>query len=126
MHPPKVITRKPLTALLVASLCGLVSGGCRDLGLRDNIPLAEAEIRPPRYLLYRMSDPAQTDEGVITVGDRQWAFAGQSERIPERLLAPAGEAAGTQVFALSSDPAPYDRLYARGENGRWGVILPLN
>jgi hypothetical protein len=120
---PALISCNARTAVRLVMFMVIATTGCKDLGLKDNIPLAEAEIRPPRYVTYQMSQSGAPGAAVLTLHERTWMMSGRTERIPERLLVPAGDAAGSQVFALATDAPPYTRLYTRAQGDRWNVYV---
>jgi hypothetical protein len=88
----------------------LVLAGCRDSGLPgENLPLEEARTKPFRYSTY----DAHADLPSAEVDGRTWRAAGPAEPIPAVLLAPVEAGAGKEMFALTTDPAPYTRLYLK-------------
>jgi hypothetical protein len=106
-------------ALGVTCVLALATGACRDMGLRGNVPLAEAETRTFRYSVYAATEPGAEAE-LVAVGGATWMAAGTAESLPDRLFTPVPDA--PQVHALTWDRPPYDRLYVRRDDGSW---LPL-
>lgn len=98
----------------------LATSACRDMGLRGNVPLAEAETRAFRYSVYAAGEPGV---GEIEVAGRTWIGQGVAQELPAQLLTPVPEVA--QVHALAWDRPPYDRLYLRQEDGNWLPLAPV-
>jgi hypothetical protein len=102
--------------------------GCEDVGLPGrNTPEEEHANRVWRYDVYDEGvKPAGTAEAMVhfpapagtqagaQAGEmgRHYLPAGETMRIPQRLLRPVAGMGGTQLYALATDNAPYDRLFA--------------
>ncbi len=121
----------------MALLGALVLPGCRDMGLEDNLPLADAESRPPSALVEAVMAP--TSGGEYIVDGRLWIPSGLPLTLRAEELRPVGSAGGRTVFARSWDEAPYDALFtrldgpgaeagavpARSEPERWVRLEPV-
>lgn len=108
---------------IVVAGCAVLLSGCRDNGLADrNLPLAEARTREFRYPTYEPTP----DNAPIALAGRHWIRALREETVPQRLLVRVGDAAGTPLYALRSERAPYSRLYAPVSPNRWAPYLRLN
>jgi hypothetical protein len=108
----------------MAVLAVVVLAGCKDLGLKGNIPLAEAQFKPPVPLVandYPPPVPGRT--GPVFNGTR-WPDAGLPVQIPAQDLVEVGSAHGHPLYALRWDRPPYDRLYAKVARG-WQPHLPV-
>jgi hypothetical protein len=98
----------------VIALCGaLVLVGCQDLGLEDNLPLEEAEGRPPSELVVAVMGPGAAADREIIVAGRLWVPSGLPQTLQAGELVPVGSSGGTTVYARSWDEAPYDALFTR-------------
>ncbi|HEX6308186.1 MAG TPA: hypothetical protein VFZ69_08370 [Longimicrobiales bacterium] len=103
--------------------CAVLSAGCRDNGLADrNLPLDEARTREFQYPVYEPTP----DHAPVALAGRHWIRATREETIPQRLLVQVGDAAGTPLYALRSERAPFSRLYAPVSQNRWAPYLRLN
>lgn len=108
----------------LAALAIILLAGCKDLGLRGNVPFAEARFKPLVPLLandYPPPVPGRT--GPVFDGTR-WPDAGMPVRIPAQDLVEVGSAHGHPLYALRWDQPPYDRLYAKVARG-WQPHLPV-
>jgi len=111
-----------VTAILIAAA---MATSCRDLGLKGNIPLPEAENRQFRYATYDPSDEATHGPRLLPFEARTWITSADVEPIPDRLLREVGEALGTTLYAPVWAKTPYAVLYARAEPGRWHPVVPV-
>jgi hypothetical protein len=88
----------------------LVFAGCKDSGLPGmNLPLEEARTRPFRYSTY----DAAANVPPVRIQDRTWMVAGPPIAIQESLLRRIGADGAREVYALTTDNEPFDRLYVR-------------
>jgi hypothetical protein len=100
---------------VAAAAAGLVLvAGCVDSGLPgENLPVEQARTKPLAYAVY----DSTLDIPPVTVDGRVWMPAGPAEPIPAGLLVQVATDGDRTVYALTSDPEPYARLYVRsGEN----------
>jgi hypothetical protein len=106
------------------AITAFATSACNEKGLPGkNRELSDVARREWRYPLY---ETTPSESKVIEIAGRSWQVTGASENIPANLLTPVGGTADAQIFSLKSDPAPYDRLYAAGENGRLNVVTSIN
>lgn len=88
--------------------------GCVDSGLPGkNLPREEARTRAFRYAVY----DATLNVPAVKLEDREWVVAGPANHIPESMLTRVGVDGEREVFALSADVAPFDRIYVRSNGG---------
>lgn len=114
--------RKYCSALAILAV--LVLAGCKDVGLKGNIPLAEAEFKPLKPLLandYPPPKPGHT--GPVFAGTR-WPEAGMPVQIPDQDLVRVDSTSDHALYALRWDQPPYDRLYTKVTQG-WQPHLPV-
>jgi hypothetical protein len=108
----------------LAVLAIVVLAGCKDVGLKGNIPLAEAQFKPLKPLLANdYPPPVPGHTGPLFDGTR-WPDSGMPVRIPAQDLVEVGSAHGHPLYALRWDRPPYDRLYAKVAQG-WQSHLPV-
>lgn len=103
----------------------ILVAGCRDSGLpHRNTPADQARLQAWRYPVYEVATPlTDAAAGVYTLGEQRFIATAAVEHVPERLLRPVGTAQGRQLFALSWDRSPFDRLYMVGPDGSVRVLL---
>lgn len=99
--------------------------GCQNMGLDYAGPAEEAEVRPPFDLVASTTAPAAAAEerGLIMDG-RMWVPSGRPLDRAEEGIRPVGSADGTTVYARGWDEAPYDELFAEGDEG-WRSYRPV-
>jgi hypothetical protein len=112
---------RPQPGFATLAFALLLLGGCRDSGLPNrNLPLEEAMNRQWRYPVYEAATPTtDPDARVFALDGRSWMTTGERQAIPQNMLKAAGNAEGTQVFALVWDESPFTRLYILGQDGQY-------
>jgi len=92
-------------------------------GFPDLVPAEEARNRPPKPLVEQTArvlpePPAGLPAEIEGVAGRNWVVAAQDQRYPAAALRPAGLAvAGREVYVLTWDEPPYDRLLVPSQPG---------
>ncbi len=89
----------------------LLTTGCLDLGLADNVPEEESEMAPPMELVAAVTAPSS--DRTLIVDSRQWVPAGRPMALRPEELRPVGSAMGRTAYARSWDQRPYDELFTR-------------
>ena len=105
--------------ITIAAL-GLVVGstaGCVDMGLGGNVPLEEAEDRPPTELVAAVHRPTEAVSERIIVDGRLWVPSGMPLTAEASDLQAVGSADGRTVYARRWDRAPYDALLMQLPDG---------
>lgn len=97
----------------IAMLAALALTGCKDLGLEDNVPLEQAENRPPSDLVAAVMAPTRSGAADLVVDGRLWVPSGLPLTLRAGELRPVGTAGGRAVYARSWDEPPYDALFTR-------------
>jgi hypothetical protein len=121
------------TGLLVASVafipgCGPWAGQWENWGnSRKDAESSAMHLAPAAFVYEQVQlqpdQPFQALPGQsIELGGRQWVAARGQQRIPDRLLAPVGNAGGVPVFRLAWDDAPYDQLYVQRSPGIYSEL----
>lgn len=110
---------------LVVLVGGLGLSACRDNGLRPemNRPLDQAVNAETAG--YRVYDPSPENRP-ISIEGRAYIGSASVERIPPRMMEPAGTVDGVTLYRLRGSEAPHPRLYADAGNGEWRPYLRLN
>lgn len=101
---------------ITIAVLGLVIGtaaGCKDLGLDGNIPLEEAQDRPPSALVAAVMAPVEPVSERLVVDGRLWIPSGMPLTLQESDLRAVGSATGRTVYARRWDESPYDALFVR-------------
>lgn len=121
---------------MTIAVLGLVAGtvaGCKDMGLPGNVPLEEAQDRPPSALVAAVLAPVEAVNARIVVDGRLWVPSGQPLTVQESDLRAVGSATGRTVHARRWDASPYDALFVREESagatsargGEWIELRPV-
>lgn len=109
---------------VAAGALAVVLGGCKDSGLANrNLPLSQAEHRTDSYPAYQQSPASQE---IWELAGVRWQASAQVETIDANLLGSVANANGTAMYALTSDPAPYDQLYTPIGENRWRTVVPID
>lgn len=98
---------------ITIAVLGLVVGsvtGCIDMGLDGNIPLEEAEDRPPLDLVAAVYNPTESVSQRVIVDGRLWIPSGLPLTVARTDLRAVGTADGRTVYARSWDRPPYGAL----------------
>ncbi|MFO7261195.1 MAG: hypothetical protein DIU52_008555 [bacterium] len=92
-------------------------------GFPDLVPAEEARTRPPEPLVEQTArvlpePPAGLPAEISGVAGRTWVIAARDQRLPASALRPAGLAvAGREVYVLTWDEPPYERLFVPSRPG---------
>jgi hypothetical protein len=114
--------------LLGAAGCGPWAGQWENWGNSRKDNEAAARYLAPQAFVYQATrhEPGQPFQALpgqsVELGGRQWVVAPGQQRLPDRLVTAAGSADGVQVFRLSWDDAPYDRLYVQRAPGSYSEL----
>lgn len=113
--------RRAPTAALVA----LLAVGCTDLGLEGNIPLEEAERKPPSELVAAVFGPTDAPAGELIADGRLWVPWGRPGAFDDADLRPVGSTHGLTVHARAWDRPPYDALFVPTDHAGWQGYAPV-
>lgn len=106
---------KRMAMATLALLAGTMVG-CKDMGLDGNIPLSEAESRPPAELVAMTMQPTAPTAAPLVVDGRLWVHSGLPFAMDPADVRAIGSAAGTTVYARTWDRSPYDALFVRQDS----------
>jgi hypothetical protein len=133
MHNHRLFPRILRTGLVVGGLtvsagCGPWAGQWENWGNSRKDNQAAAKYLAPQAFVYEPArlQPEQAFQALpgqsVELGGRNWVAVHGQQRIPDRLLTPAGSAGAVQVFRLSWDDAPYDQLYVQRSPGIYSEL----
>ncbi|MFP4623762.1 MAG: hypothetical protein ACLFRX_06235 [Gemmatimonadota bacterium] len=120
----------------VVLLGALALAACQDLGLEENVSLADAKQAPLPELLAAVMEPVAESPRIIVDG-KLWVPDDRPRALREEELRTVGSADGRTVYAPTWDRPPYDRLFTRVEDpardplalnpgeARWQAYLPV-
>ncbi len=109
--------------ICLASTATLSLGACKDVGLKGNVPLAQAEHAPPTPLV-QQTDLAQHrlpagTPVAIELDSTTWTVDGTAVALADGDVRSVGSAGGQAVYALRWDDPPFDMLLTRLPDGQY-------
>ena len=108
------------TTIAVLGLVAGTAAGCKDMGLEGNVPLEEAQDRPPSALVAAVLAPVEAVNARLIVDGRLWIPSGQPLTLQESDVRAVGSATGQTVYARRWDESPYDALFVRAPSADAG------